>query len=383
VTSRCWEATAVAKILVMVAAPMLSAQGTGSVDFGASWVDYEGFLASGAFFVSPTLQYNAPTVSLGTAASYVVFESGNRILQALAAGAWRTRLRDRISAELSGSAGIATYAVRNGEDYPGYGHLLGRARLHLSGHTSGGWLGTAIGESYLGSGSATPVEIELGAWTAQHGIAATVLAKQTWIADSEYLDVVGTGQWHDDHVELDGSLGFRAWSNGAGEGVYGELNIRVPIWKQIAAIISGGRYPSDPVRGVIAANYVSAGLRVTAFSSPTPSPTSELLRELERPEPRPRPGEARITIVPATQGNQTITVEAPGAESVELTADFTDWEPVSLNESSGGRWELIIRVTPGVYRFNLRVNGGPWIAPIGVRAEDGEFGGRVGVLLVP
>jgi hypothetical protein len=368
----------VAKILVMAAAPMLSAQGTGSVDFGASWVDYEGFLASGAFFVSPTLQYNAPTVSLGAAASYVVFESGNRILQGLAAGAWRTRLRDRISAELSGSAGINVY-----EDYPGYGHMLGRARLHWSGRAGGGWIGGAVGQSYLGSGSATPVEIELGTWTAQHGIAATVLAKQTWIAESAYLDVVGTGQWHDDYVELDGSLGFRAWSKGAGEGVYGELNVRVPIWKQIAAIVAGGRYPSDPVRGVIAANYVSAGLRITALSSPTPSSTSALLRELERAEPLPRPGEARITIVPATQGTQTITVEAPGAESVELTADFTDWEPVSLSESSSGRWELTIRVSSGVYRFNLRVDGGPWIAPIGVRAEDGEFGGRVGVLLVP
>jgi hypothetical protein len=377
VTRRCWEATAVAKILIVAAAPMLSAQGTGSVDFGASWVDYEGFLAAGAVFVSPTLQYNTSDVSLGATGSYVVFETGNRILQGLAAGAWRTRLRGRIRAELSGSAGINVY-----EDYPGYGHLLGRARLHLSGYTSGGWLGGAIGQSYLGSNSATPLEIESGGWIVHHGIAATLLAKQTWIADTAYLDVVSTGRWHDNHVEVDGSLGFRAWSSGGGEGVYGELHVQVPIWKSIAATVAGGRYPSDPVRGVIAANYVSVGLRITAFSSPAPATASSLLREVRRPEPV-RAGETRITIQPATQGTHTISVEAAGAESVELSADFTDWEPVSLNHSTGNRWELIIRIPPGIYRVSLRVNGGSWIAPGGVRAEEDEFGGRVGVLVVP
>jgi len=377
VTSRCWEATAVATVLIMAATPMLSAQGTGSVDVGVSWVDYEGFLASGAVFVSPTLQYNAPTVSVGATASYVVFESGHRILQGLAAGAWRARLRGRIRAELSGSAGINVY-----EDYPGYGHLLGRARLHLSGYTGGGWLGAAVGQSYLGSSSATPVEIEIAGWTIHHGIAATLLAKQTWIADTAYLDVVGAGRWNDSHVEVDGSLGFRAWSSGGGEGVYGELHVQFPIWKSIAATVAGGRYPSDPVRGVIAANYVSVGLRITAFSSPKPVPANALLREFERPQPL-RSGETRITIQPATQGTHTISVEAPGAESVELNADFTDWEPVSLNHTRGNRWELIIHVSPGIYRVNLRVNGGPWVAPVGVRTEEDEFGGRVGVLVVP
>ena len=375
-THRCRDATAVAKILFLAAAPTLSAQSTGSVDVGASWVDYEGFLASGAMFVTPTLQYDAPSVSLGAAGSYVVFESGNRILQGLAAGAWRTRLRGHFRAEFSGSAGINVY-----EDYPGYGHLLGRARLHLSGFPSGGWLGGAIGQSYLGSGSATPVEIELGGWTVYHGIAANLLAKQTWIADTAYLDVVGTGQWRDDHVEVDGSLGFRAWSNGGGAGVYGELHVQVPIWKQIAAMVAGGRYPSDPVRGVIAANYVSVGIRITAFSSPTPAPASELLREFERPEPL-RVGEARMTIESATGGTCTLSVAAPGAEFVELSGDFTDWEPVPLTRSEGEGWELTIRMAPGVYRVNVRVNGGPWIAPKGVRTEEDEFGGRVGVLVI-
>ncbi len=375
-THRCRDATAVAQILFLAVAPALSAQGTGSVNIGASWVDYEGFLASGAMFVSPTLQYDSPSLSLGAAGSYVVFESGNRILQGLAAGAWRTRLRGRFRAELSGAAGINVY-----EDYPGYGHLLGRARLHLSGSRSGGWLGGAVGQSYLGSGSATPFEFELGGWMVHSGIAASLVAKRTWIADTAYLDVVGTGRWRDDDIEVNGSLGFRAWSDGGGGGVYGEMHVQVPIWNQITAVVAGGRYPSDPVRGVIAANYVSAGVRITAFSSPTTPATNEFLRESERPE-RLRTGEARITVELSTPGNRTLRVEAPGVQSVELSGDFTDWEPVSLTRGEGASWEMTIRVSPGVHRFNIRLNGGPWAVPKGVRAEEDDYGGRVGVLVI-
>ncbi len=364
-----------AKILFLAAAHAVSAQGTGSVDLGTSWVDYEGFLASGAIYVTPTLQYNAPSLSLGAAGSYVLFESGNRILQGLAAGAWRTRLHGRIRAELSGSAGINVY-----EDYPGYGHLLGRTRLHLSGPTTGAWSGVAVGQSYLGSGSATPVELELGGWAVYGGIAATLLAKRTWIADTSYLDVAGEGRWQDSHIEVDGSLGFRTWSNGGGTGVYGEFHIRVPIWKRVSITVAGGRYPSDPVRGVIAANYVSAGFRIAAFTSPTPA--FERLRESSRTE-APASGEARITVEPRVEGTRRLLVDAPDAESVELSADFTDWEPVSLTRSERGGWELTIRVAPGVYRVNLRLDGGPWIAPLGVRTERDDFGGEVGVLVVP
>ena len=373
------SATALVAVWLLGGLSALGAQATGTVDVGGSWVDYEGFLASGAFFVTPTLRYDTPNTSLGASGSYVVFESGRHIVQGLAAGAWRASLHDRFRGEISGSAGINVY-----DNNPGYGHLLGRARLHLAGALSGAWIGGATGLSYEGSTSTTPYEVELGGWTVYEGVAMGAIATRTWNAGAEYLDIVGTARWHDEFFEIDSSLGVRGWSEGGGKGFYGEVHAQAPIWKQVSVLISGGRYPSDPVRGVIAANYVSVSLRVETFSSPTspsPTPLRALFRELERPG-KPGAGEARLTALTSLRDLHTIRVEAPDAQSVELTADFTDWQPIALRHTSRGFWEVTVRITSGVHRVNVRLNGGPWIVPRGLRAQEDDFGGSVGVLVV-
>jgi len=379
VTSLCPSVTAVTTAWIIGGLSALGAQATGTVDVGGSWVDYEGFLGSGAMFVSPTLRYDTPNTSLGASGSYVKFESGRHIVQGLAAGAWRASLNDRFRSEISGSAGLNVY-----DNNPGYGHLLGRARLHFTGKLSGVWLGGATGLSYEGSVSTTPYEVELGGWTVYEGVAMGAIATRTWDARAEYVDLVGTARWRDEFLEIDGSLGVRGWSEGGGEGFYGEVHAQVPIWKQLSVLVSGGRYPSDPVRGVIAANHVSVSLRVDAFNSPTspsPTPLRALFRELERTG-RPGAGEARLTVQTSLQDLHTIRVEAPGSQSVEVTADFTDWQPIALRQTSQGIWEVTVRITSGVHRVNVRLNGGGWIVPRGLRAEEDEFGGSIGVLVV-
>jgi len=350
------------------------------VDVGTSWVDYEGFLGSGAAFITPTLRYEGPDVSIGASGSYVVFESGNRILQGLAAGGWRYRVKDDLLGELSGSAGINVY-----EDYPGYGHVLSRVRVHYVGLRSGAWFAAATGQSYTGSASATPYQIELGGWTVSSGLAVGATATRTWIAGTEYLDILGTARIRDRFFEIDGSLGLRAWGEGAGEGVYGELHVQVPLVKRLAALIAGGRYPSDPVRGVITANYVSVGLQIRALTASSTRVSGLLGSSFEAPtrSERPRVGQAHLALSSSGGNYHTIRVEAPGAEYVELSGDFTDWQPIPLMRTEGGYWELGIHIEPGIHRVNLRLNTARWIVPQGVRAEDDEFGGRVGILVVP
>jgi hypothetical protein len=379
VTHLCRSVAAATTVWILGGLSTLSGQASGTVDAGSSWVNYDGFLGSGAMFVSPTLRYDTPNTSLGASGSYVLFESGRHIVQGLAAGAWRTSLHDGVRGEISGSAGVNVY-----DNNPGYGHLLGRARLHFVGVLSGAWVGGATGQSYEGSSSTTPYEMELGGWTVYEGVAMGAIATRTWDAATEYVDLVGTVRWRDEYLELDGSLGVRGLSDGGGEGFYGEIHAQVPIWKRISALVSAGRYPSDPVRGVIAANYVSMSLRVDAFNSLTsqsPTPLRTLYRELERPG-KPEAGEARLTIQTSLQDLHSIRVEAPDVRSVEMTADFTDWQPVALRRVDRDIWEVTVRVTSGVHRVNVRLNGGPWIVPRGLRAEADEFGGSVGVLVV-
>jgi hypothetical protein len=379
VTRRSRVAAAAATLLILASGFPLAAQTVAALDVGASWVDYEGFLGSGATYLTPTITHDSPNVTLGASGSLVVFESGNHIIQFLTAGGWRNRISDLVYGELSGSAGVNQY-----HDFPGYGHLLARGRLHLTGSRGGGWLGATSGRSWFNASSATSYHLELGAWTAHRGFSVGGVATRTWYADTNYLDVVGTARFRDASIEITGTAGFRTLSEGGGEGAYGEIHAQVPIGRRFAALASGGRYPSDPVRGVIAANYVSAGVRVNISGRRTRSArlvSDALLAEIEERETR-YVGEARFEIEPSTTELRVIRIVTYATESVEISGDFTDWQPVPLLRADGNRWEIAWRIPAGVHRVNVRLNGLEWIVPRGLRVEEDEFGGAVGILVV-
>ncbi len=371
-------AAAAATVWYVIGGSSLAAQARGTLDLGASWVDYAGFLSSGAAFVTPTFKYDAPGVSLGASGSLVMFESGNSILQGLAAGGWRTPPTGNLRGELSGSAGVNKYA-----EYPSYGHFLGRGRMHYAGQTIGGWVGAATGKSFFDQVSATPYEFEMGGWAVYQRLALGLTVTRTWFADTAYLDAVGSARWKDRYFEVSGSLGFRTWSQSGGAGAYGELHAQLPLWSRLVGVASGGRYPSDPVRGIIAANYVSVGLRVNVGPKAAASPAlaASLTREFEESE-SPYVGEARLSIASSEGDTRLIQVRAPGAESVTITGDFTDWQPVAMLPTDGDRWVVTLPITGGVHRVNVRINGGEWIVPRGLRVEEDEFGGAVGILVV-
>ncbi|MEX2473249.1 MAG: glycogen-binding domain-containing protein, partial [Gemmatimonadota bacterium] len=62
--------------------------------------------------------------------------------------------------------------------------------------------------------------------------------------------------------------------------------------------------------------------------------------------------------------------------------DWNDWTPEPLRQDAEGRWTLPAGLSPGIYRFNLRVDGMRWIVPDGVPVADDGFGGEVGILIV-
>jgi hypothetical protein len=170
------------------------------------------------------------------------------------------------------------------------------------------------------------------------------------------------------------------WSRGAGHGVYGEATITLPLHGGLGMIVSGGRYPTDPVRGTIAGRYVSAGLRVSGVSARRPAPPT--------PAPaRPHYGSNGGFAAPVP------AVEVDLADGVRTAARHRgphgSWSamsrllPVPLTPGSGDRWALAVPLPPGVRRLAIRVDGGPWLAPAGTRRVFDEFGGEVGLLIVP
>jgi hypothetical protein len=77
------------------------------------------------------------------------------------------------------------------------------------------------------------------------------------------------------------------------------------------------------------------------------------------------------------------TLEAAGAEQVEIMADFTDWSAVPMErDRPGGIWRVRLPATPGLHRMNVRYDGGAWRAPPVTRVVRDEFGEESGELLI-
>jgi 1,4-alpha-glucan branching enzyme len=79
-------------------------------------------------------------------------------------------------------------------------------------------------------------------------------------------------------------------------------------------------------------------------------------------------------------GGRTIRLHAPGARSVEVMGDFTNWQPFTLTTAPDGWWIAARPIDPGRYQLNVRVDGAAWSVPAGVPETVDEFGTPVGVL---
>jgi hypothetical protein len=67
---------------------------------------------------------------------------------------------------------------------------------------------------------------------------------------------------------------------------------------------------------------------------------------------------------------------------VEIAGDWNGWQPAPISRDGSGRWMVPAHLEPGVYRFNLRVDGARWIVPEGVAQIEDGFGDRVGLLII-
>src|SRR5262249_59753110 len=95
--------------------------------------------------------------------------------------------------------------------------------------------------------------------------------------------------------------------------------------------------------------------------------------------------DVQLTIQKQQGDDVLLTLYVPGAGTVEISGDFTDWQPVSLSRSPGkpDLWGATFRMSPGMHRINVRRDGGAWMAPGGTTRGTDDFDGEVGVFTIP
>src|SRR5439155_769169 len=284
---------------------------------------------SGAGSPTPTVTWERPGAVVTARGSYLRFESGRRSLQGLIAASVFTPpnlLPQRWRGELSFSTGGSSYA-----HFASFWHATAEARLHVVAAGRGAWIGGTGGRTSYGSVPRPVAVAGVGVWVRRSWVTVAASATRSIVGDTAYSDVASTMHASRGRFELDGSLAARVSSRGGGHGVYGEASTTFMLGERTALVVSGGRYPTDPVSGTVAGRYASAGLRLK-----TAMPRARTMRD---PQPRsrsPANGDggagftARLEVQPAPDGGVRVVVHTSAAATVELAGDFTDWQPVAL-----------------------------------------------------
>ena len=359
----------------------VTAQVTPTLDAGISAVKYDGFLLSGAASLTPSVRWDHPRGRgfVSARGTYLRFESGNRSLDFSMRGSWFTPLARRWRGELGLGVGASDYA-----SIASFSHGVAEARIHVMDSDRGGWVATTLGRASFGGGGRPVAVVAMGAWLLRSDLTMFASLDRSFVGDTAYSDLRSSARLQRGNLALEGTLGARMLSRGAGRGVYGEGSATVILGRRTALVLAAGRYPTDVVTGSIAGRYVSAALRLGAMG-------------FRRPPVRPRPGiphggsngstmpaEARLQI-DAGRDDVRLTLFAPGAGTVEISGDFTDWRPIELSRSATDRdaWEGTFRIPRGIHRINVRRDGGRWMAPAGTTRSADDFDGEVGVFLLP
>jgi hypothetical protein len=360
------------------AAPCAAQVETG-VDAGVSVVKYDGFLASGAAALTPSVAWRSTQATLAARGTLLVFESGNTSIQGLLTAATFSPPAGLLRLEIAGEAGASTYA-----GVAQFAHALGRVRAHVLGDRWGLWVGPLAGAvaSRYGAGGASGVSA--GWWGRVPAGALEVTWTRLSIGDTSYSDVQARVAWRHCRFEVEGTAGARVTSHGGGAGLFGDLAATMRISRWLEILIAGGSYPSDPVSGTIPGRFVTAGVRFAPERSlrPTFARRSAPLRLSDATGAPARLAGVRAAIE-ELDGIPVLVMQVAGAQRVEVMGDFTDWQPVVLAAAGEGRYRWAAAMTTGMHRFNVRLDGGPWGVPEGSGIAADEFGGTVGVLVVP
>jgi hypothetical protein len=203
----------------------------------------------------------------------------------------------------------------------------------------------------------------------QRGSASSVLDRARWRSS-----VLRLG-WRSDDWRLGAVLG-RATTSAGRPVVWSTTEAERRVGRSLAIAASLGTYPGSLVASMANAPRARWMLGV-GLSAATGRRTHDA-----PPAPPPATTE-RFTAIRVSPGRYRLVAHLPDATRVELASDLTGWKPVAMRRGSGDDWSAELPASSGPHRISLRADGGSWMAPPGLLAEDDGFGGSAAVFIVP
>ena len=281
-------------------------------------------------------------------------------------------MRGEMSLDIAGSAQQGLMPTLN---------FLPQARLHFLDVQRGMWLGGGFGRTFDGEQWNTTLLGDLGVWM-RHGstvVSATAHPQQLQSGDL-MSDLGATVERTFGSVSFSSTFGLRIGEASRVDVGWVSVGTTFSINRRLLATASVGNYPADLLQRLPGARFVSLSVRLPSrsqFQRRDAAPAS-----IAQPVLLEDGVIIRISTADSARGSQVVRVRAPASERVEIMADFTEWEPVTLVRTPEGVWEITLPIKRGPHRLNVRLDGGDWVVPTNTARVTDEFGGVVGLLLV-
>lgn len=353
-----------------------------SVDAGWVALRYADTLSTSAAAVTPHILADWPNAAVNAWGTLSQFTSGGWSSQgALSASLFTPKARG-IVAELGGFAGGSAH-----QDGTRTGEVIGNGRLHFVRQSGEVFFGGGGGVTWDGGAWGSVFQGEAGV-SLNFGPAGALLTISPVVVNDSvrYTDGQVWLSWTSDRLDLAALVGSRFGDQ------LTNLSPNTKSWASFSAVAwmtphlalaaGGGTYPVDPTQGFPGGRFVSLSIRLaTGRNRPALSPDARQ-NPLESRSDDILPAVAGFAAERSAPGFVTLRVNAPRAQLVEISGDFTSWVPVRLQPSGGGWWSAALPMNAGKYQMNLRIDGGAWMVPPGLLSMLDEFGGAVGLLVV-
>ncbi|MEO8201599.1 MAG: glycogen-binding domain-containing protein [Gemmatimonadota bacterium] len=382
--------------LTVIVAGSLQAQVRGSIEAGSGTLRLASEGTSGIMLISPPLHLISPLFHLIADGQY----------GGLSEGGWQTAGLVRTGFRHDWGSLHTTVEAEGGWSRVAWGRAaggwLGRGRLTWGDLRRGLSLSAGAGHTFTTDGAQPLSQVEAGSWSRVAGLDLGFRLRRTGLTvvggpdqngdgpplndtipvpggggrrqlQDHYTDTDATVGWHRGAFEMEGGVGRRFGKPAAR---YTSWHLRTLYWitSRLGLTASMGRFPTDVVSGMPSGSFATLSMRVNIRGGPQHFSPSPLAFEGGKA--------AGFAAIRADRGLYLLSVRAPGARTVEVMGSFTQWEAMTLASREDGWWGLLIPLTAGIHEINVRIDGGPWQVPEGLRRMDDDFGGTVGVFIV-
>ncbi|MGH7581861.1 MAG: glycogen-binding domain-containing protein [Gemmatimonadales bacterium] len=174
--------------------------------------------------------------------------------------------------------------------------------------------------------------------------------------------------WKRGRLQWDAAVEVRPPVAGLPFAVWGQVATTLRLFRRLSVIAEVGSLPAQVALSVPSARFVHLGIQINPFDA-------------SRDERTPATERAVLfSVLPSGTQQCTITLRDASAKTVEVAGDFDGWHPISLSRTNPGIWQVTVGLRERTYHVNVRIDGGPWMAPPGTVTVTDDFGGTVGLV---